>query len=159
MSLGCFMVHIQTVGHEWILTPLSQQWLPRVPNPGLQYTSFLLDLDLTKRRERPGHVQECPKHHERWFRQWLGGNVKKTCSAKSFPVRLKIQTLLFLNNNYGNETVVTSVMRQFRECGRFVSWAISRPGKRARNHTWHTSGTLALQIFDSLNPNIRALLL
>ena len=144
MSLGCFMVHIQTVGHEWILTPLSQQWLPRVPNPGLQYTSFLLDLDLTKRRERPGHVQECPKHHERWFTQSLGGNVK---------------TLLFLNNTYGNDTVVTSVMRQFRECGRFVSWAISRPGKRARNHTWHTSGTLALHIFDALNPNIRALLL
>ena len=86
-------------------------------------------LDLTKRRERTGHVQECPKHHERWFRQWLGGNVKKTCSAKSFPVRLKIQTLLFLNNNYGNDTVITSVMRQFRECGRCESWAISRPGK------------------------------
>ena len=69
------------------------------------------------------------------------------------------KTLLFVNNTYGNDTVVTSVMRQFRECGRFVSWAISRPGKKARNHTWHTSGTLALQIFDSLNPNIRALLL
>ena len=59
------MVHFQTVGHQWILTPLSQQSLPRVQKPKLQYTSFFLNLDLTKRRERPGHVQECPRHHEK----------------------------------------------------------------------------------------------
>ena len=60
MVYGAF----QNVGHQLILNRFLQKSLPKVPKPKAQYTSFSLNLDLPKRRERPGKVQEGPRHHE-----------------------------------------------------------------------------------------------
>ena len=41
----------------------------------------------------------------------------------------------------------------------YVLLAISSPRKKTKKHSWHTPGTLALEIFDAHNPSMMALLL
>ena len=64
LAAGWSMVRFQNLSHHWILNGLLQKSLLPVPKPKLQFPSFSLNLDLPKRRERPGKVQEGPRHHE-----------------------------------------------------------------------------------------------
>ena len=61
----------QNVGHQWILNRFLQKFSLPVPKAKAQYTSFSLNLDLPKLRERSGRVQEGLRHHEEEdFRHW-----------------------------------------------------------------------------------------
>ena len=120
MVYGAFPNYRPSVDPESIVTDI----FPPAPKPKLQYTSVSLNLDLTKQRERQAMFRSAQDTTRKMILAMGRWYLLKTRCTNSFPGRLRIKRLLLFDNTYGTETLESSLLKQFRGCGHFVTLAI-----------------------------------